>query len=90
VAAAPKTAIATNKRQYSLIYVLYFFASASKAKILLNAMLKTGQIDPFIKANKAPKNKKRLCFEPNLKSFPKTFSCYYLGGYFYLFFSSSF
>jgi hypothetical protein len=52
-------------------------------------MLKTGQIDPFSKANKAPKNKNRLCFDPNLKSFPKTFSCYYLGGYFY-FFSSSF
>ncbi len=56
--------------------------------MLLKAMLKKGQIDPFIKANNAPKNKKILCFDPNLKSFPKTFSCYSLGGSFYFFTSS--
>jgi hypothetical protein len=88
VAAAPKIAIATNNRQYSLIYVLYFRAYAKRARILLNAMLNTGQIEPLIKANSAPKNKYLLCFDPNLNNFPKTFSCYSLGGSFYFFYSS--
>jgi hypothetical protein len=71
-----------------LISLLYFLAYARRARILLNAMLKIGQIDPLIKAKNAPRNKNRLCLDPNLKSFPKTFYWSSLGGSFSLFYPS--